>query len=64
MGIERANLEDVVGSLASALVELIGKFSTMVAQWRTLEASRWLEWIEEDDVVLPAHFSYKSERFS
>ena len=35
--IERANLEDVVGSLAYALVEVVGRFLTMVAHWRSLE---------------------------
>ena len=48
-------MEEVVGSLAYALVEFIGKFSTIVTQWRSLEASRWLEWIDENKVVLPAN---------
>ena len=38
MGIERANLEDLAGNLTHALVEFIGKFWSMVAHWKCLEA--------------------------
>ena len=32
-----------------------------MARWMGLEARDWLECIEEDDAVLPGHFSCKSE---
>mmetsp|Transcript_18077 Transcript_18077/g.32771 ORF Transcript_18077/g.32771 Transcript_18077/m.32771 type:complete len:197 (+) Transcript_18077:435-1025(+) len=49
---------------AYALVEFLGKFSTIVAQWRSLEYRVSLEWIEEIGAVLVCQFSWKSKTFS
>mmetsp|Transcript_12435 Transcript_12435/g.20098 ORF Transcript_12435/g.20098 Transcript_12435/m.20098 type:complete len:101 (-) Transcript_12435:3333-3635(-) len=49
---------------AYALVEFLGKFSTIVAQWRSLDDRVSLEWIEEIGAVLVCHFSWKSKTFS
>jgi len=43
MGIERADLEDVAGDFTHALVEVVGKFWSMVAHCMGLEDCRWLE---------------------
>ena len=49
MGVERANLEVVVGNLAYALVEVVGIFLSMEAGWMGLDICDWLEWIKEED---------------
>ena len=65
MGVELANLEDVVvGKLAYAFVEFIGKFWSMVARCMGLEARGSVEWTEEDDAVLVSHFLWKSGKLS
>ena len=46
----------IAADQAYALVEFIGKFSTMEAQWRSLDDRGSLGWIEEDNTVLMCHF--------
>ena len=64
MGVERANLDDSTDGLGHALVELVGKFSFVAADWRGLEERQWLLWIEEDDTVIMSYFLSKSGRFA
>ena len=40
-----------------ALVEFIGRFSTMVARWKSLDARWWFIWIEDDATVIMSYFS-------
>eukprot|EP00579_Thalassiosira_antarctica_P021072 CAMPEP_0201971542 /NCGR_PEP_ID=MMETSP0904-20121228/37495_1 /ASSEMBLY_ACC=CAM_ASM_000553 /TAXON_ID=420261 /ORGANISM="Thalassiosira antarctica, Strain CCMP982" /LENGTH=64 /DNA_ID=CAMNT_0048520995 /DNA_START=127 /DNA_END=321 /DNA_ORIENTATION=+ len=64
MCVKQANLEDVGGGLAYALDEVMGKFWSMVAQWRSSDAREWTGCIYEDDAVLMGHFSWTPKRLS
>lgn len=61
MGVERANLEVVVGNLAYAHVEVVGIFLSMEACWMGLDIRDWLEWIKEEDGDQRGYFSCKFE---
>ena len=57
-----ASIGCIAAGLTYALVELIGRISSMVAYWKSLDERGWARWIEKNEAVLMCHFSLKSRR--